>query len=205
MESYAAPKPNFLHNPNILDARPQHAMQLYAVVRQLGVKLVLISGARLSTVLQRLPWLPAADAIVAESGGRIYYPGALPTAAPLQEDSDWRSQQAAGGAGPAGQEAVPPEERAGELWQLYQGKVEGVVAPWLLCACRRTRALLVRKAALLVCERITYACLTSGEPCFEQTAAVDACAMQTSRMAVCRGWRACAWTPPPTPPPFDSG
>ena len=37
LESYAAPKPNFLHNPNILDARPQHAMQLYAVVRQLGV------------------------------------------------------------------------------------------------------------------------------------------------------------------------
>lgn len=105
-------------------------LQLYAVVRQLGVKLVLISGARLSTVLQRLPWLPAADAIVAESGGRIYYPGALPTAAPLQEDSDWRAQQAAGGAGPAGQEAVPAEERSGELWRLYQD-IQGGQVPGL--------------------------------------------------------------------------
>ena len=48
------------------------------------MKLVLVTGARLSTTLQRLPFLPAADALVAESGGRIFYPGSLPTAAPLQ-------------------------------------------------------------------------------------------------------------------------
>jgi hypothetical protein len=42
----------------------------------------LISGARLSTLLMRLPYLPAADAYVCENGGRIFYPGSdLPTGA----------------------------------------------------------------------------------------------------------------------------
>lgn len=32
---------------------------------------MIVSGARTSTVLQRLPYLPAADAIVAENGGWV--------------------------------------------------------------------------------------------------------------------------------------
>ena len=36
--------------------------------------LVLISGMRSTTLFQRLPYLPRADAYVSESGGRIFYP-----------------------------------------------------------------------------------------------------------------------------------
>ena len=39
-----------------------------------NVKFVLISGMRTSTLLQRLPYLPKADAYASENGGRIFYP-----------------------------------------------------------------------------------------------------------------------------------
>lgn len=39
-----------------------------------GVKLVLVTGARTSTLLNRLPYLPKADAYCTEAGGRIFYP-----------------------------------------------------------------------------------------------------------------------------------
>ena len=60
---------------------------------------VLITGARTSTLLTRLPFLPAADAYVAENGGRIFYPDTtLPTAMPLAEDTKWRKTHNATGA-----------------------------------------------------------------------------------------------------------
>ena len=60
---------------------------------------VLLTGARTATLLQRLPYLPAADAYVAENGGRIFYPDqTLPTAMPLMEDSKWRKMHNAAGA-----------------------------------------------------------------------------------------------------------
>lgn len=43
-------------------------------LRRKGVRLVLVTGARTSTLLQRLPYLPLADAYVTENGGRIFYP-----------------------------------------------------------------------------------------------------------------------------------
>jgi hydroxymethylpyrimidine pyrophosphatase-like HAD family hydrolase len=46
-------------------------------VRSRKVKLILISGARASTLLQRIPYLPRADAYCCESGGRIFYPVAI--------------------------------------------------------------------------------------------------------------------------------
>jgi len=39
-----------------------------------NVKLVLITGARTCTLLNRLPYLPKADVYVSEGGGRIFYP-----------------------------------------------------------------------------------------------------------------------------------
>ena len=39
-----------------------------AKLREAGIRLVLITGARMSTLLQRLPFLPAADAFVCENG-----------------------------------------------------------------------------------------------------------------------------------------
>ncbi len=61
---------------------------------------VLITGARTATLLQRLPYLPSADAYVAENGGRIFYPDqTLPTALPLMEDTKWRKTHNPAGAG----------------------------------------------------------------------------------------------------------
>jgi len=94
-------------------------LQGYAQLRSRGVKLVLISGCRSSTLFERLACLPAADAYVCESGGRIFYPStALPTAVGLVEDKTWRLSQKA--AGPPGQEGVPVLERVGLLWDEYR-------------------------------------------------------------------------------------
>ena len=42
-------------------------------IRKQGVKLVIVSGMRTSTLLKRLPYLPLADAYCSEAGGRIFY------------------------------------------------------------------------------------------------------------------------------------
>ncbi len=53
------------------------------------------AGARTSTMLQRLPFLPKADAYVSEGGGRIWWHDhTLPTAACIAEDYEWRAQHA---------------------------------------------------------------------------------------------------------------
>lgn len=49
-------------------------LKLAAKVRSSGAKLVLVSGTRYSTLVNRLPFLPRADAYVIENGGRILYP-----------------------------------------------------------------------------------------------------------------------------------
>ena len=67
-------------------------------MRKGGVKLVLITGARLSTLLMRMAFLPAADAYVCENGGRIFYPDpSLTVALPISEDMDWRKTHNATG------------------------------------------------------------------------------------------------------------
>ena len=55
-------------------------------LRQRGVKLVLISGMRTSTLLGRLSYLPRADAYCTESGGRIFYP--TEPMPPVENDED---------------------------------------------------------------------------------------------------------------------
>ena len=42
-------------------------------IRDQGVKLVLVSGMRTSTLVKRLPYLPKADAYCCEAGGQIFY------------------------------------------------------------------------------------------------------------------------------------
>jgi len=60
---------------------------------------VLVTGARTATLLQRLPFLPAADAYVCEDGGRIFYPDmTLPTACQIAEDARWRARHTPTGA-----------------------------------------------------------------------------------------------------------
>eukprot|EP00798_Chlamydomonas_sp_ICE-L_P012596 gene12596-15822_t len=90
-----------------------------AKLRSQGVHFCVITGARLSTLLMRLAFLPAADAFVCENGGRIFYPGSeLPTACQVTEDLAWRDGHES--AGPANQDCVPPEEREGTLWTWYK-------------------------------------------------------------------------------------
>ena len=105
-----------------------------------GVPFVLVSGMRTTTLFQRLPYLPRADAYVCESGGRIFYPrpiadgmvkeltvhpvsypGISPVdAAPfaLVEDMQWRNRisqlDAAGNDGYDNEVLV--ETRRGKLW-----------------------------------------------------------------------------------------
>jgi hypothetical protein len=49
-------------------------LELCRDIRRKGVKFILVSGMRASTLLKRLPYLPKADAYCCEAGGRIFYP-----------------------------------------------------------------------------------------------------------------------------------
>ncbi|GBF88185.1 hypothetical protein Rsub_00897 [Raphidocelis subcapitata] len=91
-----------------------------ARLRDGGARIAIVSGARTTTLLARLPFLPAADAYVSENGGRIFYPDDSGlTAAPLREDFEWRALLAPV-AGPLRQEALPPAERQGIVWDYYR-------------------------------------------------------------------------------------
>jgi hypothetical protein len=100
-----------------------------------GIKLVLVSGMRTSTLMKRLPYLPRADAYASEAGGRVFYPtdgpGVVPVAFDaasdndmvpfdLKEDFEWRSRIAESNA--AGKDGyyddVPIKDRVGLLWDF---------------------------------------------------------------------------------------
>lgn len=126
-------------------------LKLAAKVRASGAKLVLVSGTRYSTLVNRLPFLPRADAYVIENGGRIFYPKKAVAARPpsaaggddeekeaesavgdptltahgasaLEEDLKWR-ETLEGATGPASQDAKEPGDREGPLWDLYRKAV----------------------------------------------------------------------------------
>ncbi|KAL3791631.1 hypothetical protein ACHAW5_000627 [Stephanodiscus triporus] len=59
-----------------------------------GVPFVLVSGMRTTTLFQRLPYLPRADAYVSESGGRIFYPRPI---IPKSEEEDGDGDEFYGG------------------------------------------------------------------------------------------------------------
>jgi hypothetical protein len=117
-------------------------------IRKKGVKFVLVSGMRSSTLLKRLPYLPKADAYCCEAGGRIFYPstssegykvepvvykgadGEATEAFYIKEDMEWRQRMvqlyAAGPDGFAGGDdaestsliPVPVDDRKGALWSF---------------------------------------------------------------------------------------
>ncbi|KAK9838542.1 hypothetical protein WJX81_006152 [Elliptochloris bilobata] len=89
-------------------------------MRSAGTMLVLVTGARTATLLQRLPFLPAADAYVCENGGRIFYPDAtLPTACQLAEDARWRARHTPT-VGATSHDSLPAAERKGLLWDTMR-------------------------------------------------------------------------------------
>mmetsp|Transcript_37547 Transcript_37547/g.62167 ORF Transcript_37547/g.62167 Transcript_37547/m.62167 type:complete len:335 (-) Transcript_37547:308-1312(-) len=88
----------------------ERTVELIDSLRKEGLIFVIVTGARKSTLLQRIPLLPLADASVGESGSRIYVHDVL--------DEDWAAQLAPV-CGPIERE-LPPEQRPEPLWQFFR-------------------------------------------------------------------------------------
>ena len=69
-------------------------LELFEAIRAMGVKVVVISGCRYRTLMERLPFIPKADAYVCESGGRIFYNKQLDGV--LCEDLGWKAKMKTG-------------------------------------------------------------------------------------------------------------
>jgi len=123
-------------------------LQLCSELRSGGVPFILVSGMRTTTLFQRMPYLPRADAYVSESGGRIFYPCSIsnnekdasglvegvaiqpisyPNISPedaepfaLVEDLDWKQRiSKLDAAGSDGfDNDLPTEHRKGKLWEF---------------------------------------------------------------------------------------
>jgi hydroxymethylpyrimidine pyrophosphatase-like HAD family hydrolase len=90
-----------------------------------GMHVVIVSGARSSTLDRRLPYLPACDAVAAEGGGRLHWCGrraaaGTPVLADLTEDVAWRGVHAETAGPPTQGEGVPPAQRVGVLWDFFR-------------------------------------------------------------------------------------
>lgn len=99
-----------------------------------GWHLVIVSGARSSTLDRRLPYLPACDAVAAEGGGRLHWAGrraaaGTPVLADLEEDMAWRATHVVAAGPPTQGEGTPPAERVGELWDAYRALLGADWAP----------------------------------------------------------------------------
>lgn len=100
-------------------------LQSCRALRKTGVKLVLVSGMRTSTLLNRLPYLPKADAYCSEAGGRIFYP-TEPAPGEVEGDSDFQQQWTPVEFSGASSEDLRPfglrEDRA---WRKRVGSAQG--------------------------------------------------------------------------------
>jgi len=96
-------------------------LELVQNIRGAGAMLVIISGARVSTVTSRIPMLPTADVYVMENGGRIFYNTAAGGSGltPFTEDMAWRERHAPW-TGSLSEAALDVEDRPSQLWQMYR-------------------------------------------------------------------------------------
>lgn len=85
---------------------------LVGELRRRGVTFVIVTAARKSTLLERIPLLPRADVCVGECGTRIYYGDEL------ELDTEW-ARRFEHISGPL-ETDLPPDERPQPLWQLYR-------------------------------------------------------------------------------------
>jgi hydroxymethylpyrimidine pyrophosphatase-like HAD family hydrolase len=107
--------------------------RLVQELRKRGVLFVIVTAGRKSTLLSRVPMLPFADVYVGETGGRVLLNTKsqllFPTGAPVEAfeapeeqslalDADWGSKfvDVTGSL----ENASPPEERVGALWDVYR-------------------------------------------------------------------------------------
>ncbi|KAK3248150.1 hypothetical protein CYMTET_42374 [Cymbomonas tetramitiformis] len=102
-----------------------HTLELIRDLRRQGHVFVIISGARYSTIMERLPYLPQADAYVVENGGRIFLTDSRAlTALPASEDMKWRETHNEV-AGSVHEVSKPIAERQGPLWDVYRSLKDG--------------------------------------------------------------------------------
>lgn len=87
-------------------------VELVAQLRAEGVLFVIVTGARKSTTLERLPMLPPADAVICETGSRIFRGTTAEGAGTL--DAAWEARLAHI-CGPLDRE-MPPSDRPEPLW-----------------------------------------------------------------------------------------
>jgi hypothetical protein len=124
VQTTATPHPVLLLPPSTTGKRgaisKNTLLSLAAAHARARVAVVILSGARSTTLATRLPFLPPATAVAAENGGRLWWadPG-RPTLAPLAEDAAWRDAHAAA-AGPRANDGLPPLHRTGPLWDAYR-------------------------------------------------------------------------------------
>eukprot|EP01065_Artemidia_motanka_P052318 TRINITY_DN9420_c0_g1_i2.p2 TRINITY_DN9420_c0_g1~~TRINITY_DN9420_c0_g1_i2.p2 ORF type:complete len:311 (+),score=127.07 TRINITY_DN9420_c0_g1_i2:758-1690(+) len=94
----------------------ERSAELIRRLRCHSVAFVYVTGARKSTLLARLPFMPVADLAICETGGRLYgTDGAL--------DREW-TELIERQSGPL-DTALPPKERAGDLWKWYRLLADG--------------------------------------------------------------------------------
>jgi len=86
-------------------------MALIDKIRQEGVHFVYVTGARKSTILERLPLMPIVDAAFSETGGRFMCDNCSVL------DKKW-TRMMEGVCGP--ENDLPPRERQGVLWDWYR-------------------------------------------------------------------------------------
>lgn len=105
--------------------------QKIAAIRAAGTKVVLVSGVRESTFVDRMPYLPFTDAYVLENGGRTFYPNSqalasgsttAPSFESLEEDMIWR-EELAEACGIATGDA-PISLRTGPIYELCRELLE---------------------------------------------------------------------------------
>lgn len=94
--------------------------ELIGKLRDAGVVFVYVTGARKSTMIDRLPLLAPADFAVAETGGRMYITnGSTSQTPPLDPEWTARIERECGPIEP--QSSIPePHERKGSLWDWYR-------------------------------------------------------------------------------------
>lgn len=86
------------------------------------MKFVIITGARSTTMIERMPLLPFVDAVACETGTKIWYPPESASDPPVQSewvlDKEWARpfEQVTG---PLDTE-LPAVQRQGTLWELYR-------------------------------------------------------------------------------------
>eukprot|EP00287_Rhodomonas_sp_CCMP768_P017850 CAMPEP_0202822352 /NCGR_PEP_ID=MMETSP1389-20130828/11008_1 /ASSEMBLY_ACC=CAM_ASM_000865 /TAXON_ID=302021 /ORGANISM="Rhodomonas sp., Strain CCMP768" /LENGTH=267 /DNA_ID=CAMNT_0049495255 /DNA_START=42 /DNA_END=845 /DNA_ORIENTATION=- len=97
-------------------------VELIGKLREKGVKFVIITGARSTTVIERMPMLPMVDAVACETGSKVWYPPPSacnpPDANEWELDKEWASnfQHVTGPL----ETDVPAVQREGTLWELFR-------------------------------------------------------------------------------------